>query len=149
MADRDVTGLLRALASFVATATSLIFEPQPGELRQIGVLTMADGAGVDDPLMVIRIGSGSPRVFDPFERMSIQFLTRGSNQESALIRAQRVHDVFLDAQRRPLRQFNLNAHWRIAQIDVSLPQVVGTDEQGRFLISSNAPVQAGLLPEGP
>lgn len=149
MADRDLYGLVIALTAWIADPTrgNLILNPGIGQKREIIAHHLPDGPDMADVATVVRLGAASPPQFDPFDRISAQILTRGKPPVAAWARAQAIHNVLRDQQRRPLRHVTLNAHWMLHLIDASPPQSIGDDEGKRAQIVINVNLSAGLLPE--
>ena len=149
MAARDAYGLIIALTAWIAdpTRANLIVNPTGGQTREIFSHFMAEDATTSDTATVVRMGSASPRLFDPFERVGIQIMTRGLALDAVMARCEAILAALLDSNRRPLRHVLLDAHWMLHLIDPSTPQPVGFDERKRALAVINLNVQAGLLPE--
>lgn len=149
MADRDVYGLIVALVAWIAdpARANLILNPTGGQKREIFAHVMPDDGSVADTATVVRLGSSSPREFDPFERLGIQVMTRGITLDAVIARCNAIHAVLLDAERRPLRHLALNAHWMLHIIDPSSPQPLPYDERKRPLGVININTTAALLPQ--
>ena len=149
MAARDLHGMIIALTTWLAdpTRANLILNPSGAQKREIFSHFLPDDATVADTATVVRLGAGSPREYDPFERVGVQIMTRGKLLAPVMERSSVIYDELLDTHRRPLRHITLDADWMLHIVNPAPPQTVGHDEKRRPLAVININITAGLLPE--
>lgn len=148
MADCDVYGLIIALTTWLAdpARANLILNPTGAQKREIYSHHLPDDSTVAAVATVVRLGSASPRLFDPFERLGVQILTRADSLANSMARSLLIYRQLIAAEpdQRPLRGVTLNEHWYLHLIDPIPPQPIAADPRGRWDSVINVNIQAGL-----
>jgi hypothetical protein len=145
----NVNNFVHSLALQLASATSLAYATAPRAIWRHRAIE--DQAA--DPYSVLRVYGGSPLMWHPLPRLSLQVWTLGTSDDAALAQAQRLAEAFTDTDSLPRHGWvfagqstagSTDGTWRIVSCDIlQRPGLVGRDDRGRAEVVFN--VDLGFL----
>lgn len=148
----DAVAFHHSLCLHLATTASLSYLTQPRQLWR----GQAVEAASTDPFAVATMYPGSPSQWHPLQQFSVQFMTTGTNADSAMALARSLWSACHDSDGRPARMRTIDG-WTVAGVEAAdyvivsanplqSPGVIGVDDRRRTQIAFS--VDLGVFQKG-